>query len=326
MGIMNQLRRLRRDNRAVAMTEFALAAPLMLTAGLGGLEAANLAVTHMRVSQAAMQIADNASRIGDDTALLNRPISETDIIDLLMGADLQMGGKLDLYKFGRVILSSLETDPDDPSGIQQWIHWQRCMGQLVVNSTYGVEGDGRGDPSFVGMGPAGQEVLAMPGDAVMFVEIVYEYQPMVTDAWVGDRMIRTFAAFTVRDSRDLSQIHQEDPTMPVEPATCDKFERFRIDEHERKTGGGWNWSYQGGGSGSSSSTSSSGGSSTTGGSTTTTSGGTTTTSGGTSTTTGGASSGGASSGGASSGGASSGGASSGGASSGGASSGGAPRP
>lgn len=320
MTMFRTLRRLRRDTRAVAMTEFALAAPLMLTVGLGGLEAAHLAVTHMRVSQTAMQIADNASRIGDETALLNRPISETDIIDLLMGADLQMGGGLDLYKFGRVIVSSLETDPDDPSGEQQYIHWQRCKGELRVTSSYGDEGDGKGDPSFVGMGPAGQEVLAMPGDAVMFVEVVYEYQPIITDAFVGDRMIRTFASFTVRDSRDLSQIYQEDPLNPVDAATCDTYDRFRTTEKARRGAGGWNWDYDKSSGGSTSggtsttsggTSSTSGGTSTTSGGTSTTSGGTSTTSGGTSTTSGGTSttSGGTSttSGGASSGGASSGG-------------------
>ena len=73
----------------------------------------------MKVSQAAMMIADNASRIGDDSVLLDRPITETDITDLLLGADLQTGKKLDLYRFGRVIVSSLETDPDDPTGEPQ---------------------------------------------------------------------------------------------------------------------------------------------------------------------------------------------------------------
>lgn len=237
------LRRLRRDSRAVAMTEFALAAPLILTAGLGGLEAANLAVTHMQISQVSMQIADNASRIGDETVLKSRPISETDIIDLLMGADLQAGDKLDLYKFGRVIVSSLETDPDDPTGEQQWIHWQRCMGERDADSSFGEEGDGKGDPSFIGMGPAGQEVMAMPESAVMFVEVVYEYQPLITDAWVGDRIIRSHASFIVRDDRDLTKIYQEDPEEPVAPATCDKNDRFRTDDNERKEGGGWNWSY-----------------------------------------------------------------------------------
>ena len=239
-GILTLLR----DTRAAAMTELALAAPLVLTAGLGGLEAANLAVTHMKISQTAMQIADNASRIGDESTIENRPITETDILDLMLGADLQAGEKLDLYGFGRVIISSLETDPDDPSGTQQWIHWQRCMGQLEATSSYGLEGDGKGDPGFVGMGPPGEEVMAMPGDAVMFVEVIYEYQPIITDAWVGDRMIRTFSSFTVRDSRDLSEIYEENASSPVDPATCDKYERFRDDDNPRREGGGWNWSFR----------------------------------------------------------------------------------
>jgi hypothetical protein len=240
-GILTLLR----DTRAAAMTELALAAPLVLTAGLGGLEAANLAVTHMKISQTAMQIADNASRIGDESTIENRPITETDILDLMLGADLQAGEKLDLYGFGRVIISSLETDPDDPSGTQQWIHWQRCMGQLEATSSYGVEDDGKGDPGFVGMGPPGEEVMAMPGDAVMFVEVIYEYQPIITDAWVGDRMIRTFSSFTVRDSRDLSEIYEENAANPVDPATCDKYERFRDDDNPRREGGGWNWNFSG---------------------------------------------------------------------------------
>lgn len=237
------LREIVRDSRATAMTELALAAPLILTAGLGGIEAANLAVTHMKISQTALQIADNASRMGDETALDNRPITETDILDLLYGADLQAGAKLDLYNFGRVIISSLETDPDDPTGAQQWIHWQRCMGQLDEASSFGNEGDGKGDPGFVGMGPPGQEIMAMPDDAVMFVEIVYEYQPIITDAWVGDRLIRTFATFTVRDDRDLSGIYEEDPANPVLAATCDRFDRFRPDENKQREPGGWNWNF-----------------------------------------------------------------------------------
>lgn len=241
--MVGKLISLLRDTRATAMTELALAAPLILTAGLGGLEAANLAVTHMKISQTAMQIADNASRIGDESTLIDRPITESDILDLMLGADLQAGNKLDIYGYGRVIISSLETDPDDPSGTQQWIHWQRCMGELEVVSSYGVEGDGKGDSAFVGMGPSGEEVMAMPGDAVMFVEVVYEYQPIITDAWVGDRMIRTFASFTVRDDRDLSAIYEENPSNPVDPATCDKYERFRNDNTNRRQGGGWSWSF-----------------------------------------------------------------------------------
>jgi hypothetical protein len=85
-------------------------------------EIANLAVTPMRISEIAMQIADEASRIGDQSALQNKKIYESDINDLLLGGALQ-GGDLNILANGRVIISSLEVVL---STTNQYIHWQRC--------------------------------------------------------------------------------------------------------------------------------------------------------------------------------------------------------
>nr|WP_137678372.1 pilus assembly protein [Parerythrobacter lutipelagi] len=225
------------------MTELALSAPLVLTAGLFGLESANLAITHMKVSQSSMMIADNASRIGDETLLQDRRIYEIDVTDLMRGADLQMGEQLDIFQHGRVVLSSLETDPDDDAEAQQYIHWQRCMGKLKYEPQFGKEGDGKGDPSFTGMGPSGEEVMAPPGGAVIFVEVAYEYQPIITDAFISDRIITTYGSFIVRESRDLREIYQKNPLLPDDPATCDKYERFRTHESPRRESGGWDWKF-----------------------------------------------------------------------------------
>ena len=62
MSAMAFLRRLTASRSGVAATEFALSLPLLLTAGLYGVETANQAVMQMRVSQIAVLIADNASR------------------------------------------------------------------------------------------------------------------------------------------------------------------------------------------------------------------------------------------------------------------------
>lgn len=218
------LRRLRVTRSGVAATEFALSVPLLLTMGLWGTETVNLVITNMRVSQIAMQIADNASRIGDQSMLVDRKIYETDINDLLDGAEVQ-AGKLDLYGRGRVIVSSLEVVPGTAD--RQYIHWQRCRGLKSSTSAYGNEGKGL-DGSLAGMGPAGEEVTATAGDAVMFVEIVYDYQPLIANAFTGSagpRTIRTTAAFNVRDDRDLSQIFQRDPTRPAPTASCATFSR-----------------------------------------------------------------------------------------------------
>lgn len=227
-GCLAALRRrctpLARDRSGVAMIEFAFMAPIILLLGVAGLEMSNLAVMNLRVSQAAMQIADNASRLGDRSALSSQRIYESDINDIFRGIEIQSGAQTDLYEHGRVILSSLERNSDDG----QWIHWQRCMGKKVVDSSYGAEGTGETGTDFAGMGTAGSEIKASSGQAVMFVEIIYEYQPLVggelVSDFVGSKLIRTTSAFNVRGSRDLSGIYQRTDPSPVR--SCDKYEAF----------------------------------------------------------------------------------------------------
>ena len=62
-------RRLAGNSSGTSATEFALALPLLLTAGLYGAETANLALVHMKVNQLAIHVADNASRIGDTSQI-----------------------------------------------------------------------------------------------------------------------------------------------------------------------------------------------------------------------------------------------------------------
>ncbi len=243
MNPLKTIHRLLKDESGLALTEFAFATPVMLTLGLVGLEMSNLAITHMKISQAAMRIADDASRIGEVSSLKERKIYEYQINDLLLGSDIQAGGSLDIFEHGRVIVSSQEVDPDDPDEEQQYIHWQRCMGKRMFDSDFGPAGTGKGDPGFKGMGPKDLEVMALPDSAVMFVEISYEYQPIITDAFVGDREIKVFSSFTVRNPRDLSQIYQKNPLNPVEAATCDKYGRFRDSAADKAGEGGWDWEF-----------------------------------------------------------------------------------
>lgn len=215
-GPKTLLRRLRRSVSGLAMTEFALSLPLMLTAGLWGVELANYGVTMMRVNQLAIHMADNASRIGDTSMLANRKIYEADIMDLLQGAHIQGGKHLNFFDHGRAIISSLQVDPVDPDGELQYIHWQRCLGEKVWTSTYGDVDDRLAS----GMGPAGREVIAFADEAVMFVELAYEYQPLISKKFVGEPVIKSVASFTVRSDRDLSGIFQRDDSAPDPVADC----------------------------------------------------------------------------------------------------------
>lgn len=216
-------RRLRRNTAGVAMTEFALTFPFILTLGLMGVETANRVLVQMKVVQLAHLIADNASRIGDESMLEDRRIYEGDINDLFYGAQLQGGDSIDLYTHGRVILSSLEVVPGTTD--QQYINWQRCLGQKNHASGYGDEGDGETSNTFPGMGPTGEEVIAFEDEAVMFVEVSYDYQSLIGNPFTFDTgSVNAIASYTVRADRDLSTIYQRDPGDPDPIADCDQFE------------------------------------------------------------------------------------------------------
>jgi Flp pilus assembly protein TadG len=194
--------RLRRDQSGVALLEFALTLPVLLLLSLTGAELTNYITTKMRVSQISLHLSDNAARIGSGTQLAIKTITEADINDLFIGANMQ-SGELDLKTNGRIILSSVEEDSAHTGKYK--IGWQRCYGNKTTHaSTYGVAGAN----NLTGVGPTGRQVVAPPGGAAMFVEVYYEYQPLVKTSLAPANNFTEIASMMVRDRRDLTQVYQ----------------------------------------------------------------------------------------------------------------------
>lgn len=193
--------RLRRDSRAVALMEFAFALPIFVLMALTGAELTNYIIVKLRVSQLALQISDNAARMGAGSQLAAKRISEADINDLFAGAQVHLGD-LDLRTNGRVILSSLEPVANPNTSGKYKIVWQRCFGSKTAHgSTYGTAGQ----TDLTGMGPTGRQVTARDGNATMFVEVYYVYKPLVAAGApvdLGD--FTEIGSMAVRDRRDLS--------------------------------------------------------------------------------------------------------------------------
>lgn len=214
-----RLRSLGRDNSALALVEFAFAAPLVLSMGLMGTETANFSIAHMQISQIAMQVADNASRVGV-SELAAQVVYEDDINGTFVGAE-KLGERYDIFEHGRIIISSLQQNADGG----QWIAWQRCRGAKVAQSRYGAQGTGSTGTNFDGMGDPNKPITASPGTAVMFVEVYYNYQPITPFELFGDDEFRYEAAFNIRDVRDLTGLRQTNPVSPV--ASCNTFSAAR---------------------------------------------------------------------------------------------------
>lgn len=238
------LRHLLRDQDGVALIEFAWTMPLVLSVGCYGIEVANLALMNMRISQIALNLADNASRVGATSTLSTQQLREIDVNDVLQGLRLQ-GAGIELTTRGRVILSSLEnvqrtySDGTSDAAPVQRIHWQRCIGRKSgtgYDSSYGTTSttDGtdttpanKGKPPLTaaGMGDAGSEVSAPAGSGVMFVEINYDTKPLFGTMLVGSKRLHYVASFIVRDRRDFAQLFN--PTAgnvtDANKLTCNKY-------------------------------------------------------------------------------------------------------
>lgn len=230
------LRRLRRETRGIAMIETAFTIPTLLFTSFAGLEIANLMIVHSRVSSIALSAADNASRIASGSNLSQPQVREVDVNDVFTGVQLQ-SGELNFLANGRIILSSLETNASGG----QWIHWQRCYGNLDVRSAYGPQGTGATGTSFPGMGDDGEEVKAAPGNAIMFVEVSYTYQPFMLGSLMnGANQIDYEAAFAVRDARDTSNIFNPSPAAPVRtcPGSGNQRKKRGVRRGQQTT---WNW-------------------------------------------------------------------------------------
>jgi hypothetical protein len=184
------LRRLARDERAVAFVEFAYSFPVVIALGLAGLECANLALAHLRISQISMMVADNAGRV-------TTRIDEADIYEVFAGAD-NIGKSIAFKENGRLILSSLQDNTKTGTAKGQMINWQRCFGNLNVAPAYGAQGKGRTDASLQGMGETGHVIQSLPNTAVMVVETTYNYQPLI-GGFLPAQVIRYESAFNVRE-------------------------------------------------------------------------------------------------------------------------------
>lgn len=225
--------RLASDRSGLALIEFALTLPLIIGVGCWCAELSFLALTNMRISQYALNLADNASRVGVDSGAGVTQLREADVNDVFQGTRLQ-GASINLGTNGRVTLTSLETTKQTyDTAYTQRIHWQRCFGMkrgTGFDTNYGPAAvsdgsantqatDGVNAPN--GVGDAAPLIQAPQDTGVMIVEVSYNYQPLFGSLFIGPRVIRYVASMIVRDNRDYRQIYNPSPAATA--STCDKY-------------------------------------------------------------------------------------------------------
>ena len=187
--LRDRLRRFRDDRGGVAFIEFAYSLPVFMFLSIYGVELANIAITHARVSNLASLVADGAARVRDR-------IDEQDINDIVIAAQ-QAGAAIDVTRHGRIIISSVEDNlATTGNTTDQRITWQRCKGLKNPSGySYGAEGAVLSGP----IGSAGRTIAATERSPVIFAQIVYEYQPIISNQLFGEQTWHYQSAYIIRD-------------------------------------------------------------------------------------------------------------------------------
>lgn len=188
-------RRLREDRSGVALIEFAYALPVMIPLTILGIESANLAIVNMRISQAAMMVADNAARIRDR-------IDEADVNNIMLGAKLA-GAGIDLLNKGRIVVATVEDNvATSANTTDQVVTWQRCKGVYAPSSTTTTQGAILNG----GVGKTGNKISPTVGNPIIFVEVYYQVQLLVpgmsSPVFGANPVLRYSSAFIIRDRND----------------------------------------------------------------------------------------------------------------------------
>jgi Flp pilus assembly protein TadG len=216
--VMCFARRFRDDNSGLALVEFAVSLPFFMGLTVGGVELANYASVTMQLNQITIHTADNAARMGQNSALSSKTITELNINDVFEGT-LSEGdrialagahgytdpvtGQKSIRGNARIILSSVEVvDPFVASNPKYRIRWQRCAGTAnQYTSSYGTTAS---TPTSDGFGPVGKKVKPLKTSAIMLVELQYYYQPKIVNGFakLTDRTISQTSSMIVREQRN----------------------------------------------------------------------------------------------------------------------------
>lgn len=183
------LYRLKDNSSGVAYIEFAYSLPIFILLCMYGVELANIAITNARVSNIASMMADGAARVRDR-------IDEADINELMVGAKFA-GQGIDITNYGRIMISTVEDNAATATADDQTVTWRRCKGKEVpASSDIKVpEGPTLSAP----VSANGTQIAATPGNPVVFAQVIYKYQPIISDKFFGPITMNYSSAYSVRD-------------------------------------------------------------------------------------------------------------------------------
>ena len=205
------LRNLRRDTRGVSIVETALWLPLVIMAGMGGMEYTNFVLANQKL--------ERISAIAADTIARNTlAASENSFHDVFEAVE-RLDAPFDVKESGRTILTGVIGVNQDGEVVNKVV-WQRCGGnKTTIVSQIGSEWTATSD---FGEGPdvtLPNGVVLQQNQMVVVAEVGYEYKPLINLVHIrqrGDGIIRQRSMYVTRGQA----IPNITPIGGVQPARC----------------------------------------------------------------------------------------------------------
>lgn len=170
--ILRSLRQFWRDDRGLAVMEFAFALPVLVLILLGCFDAARFVLINQKMARVASQSADLVAQLD--------VVTEAEVDDLFVAAEATAEPFL-IDTQGKVIISSVFR-PYSPSTAVPTVVWQReSDGTLLATSHLGPED--QSDPEL----PTGFSLRS--GENVIIAEVFYDYEPVFFGTVFEDRVL-----------------------------------------------------------------------------------------------------------------------------------------
>lgn len=202
----------RRDRRGVSVVEFALALPLVLLIGIGGIELMTFTLAHQKAERIASVTADAIARN-------TLAPSERTFVDTLDAAEA-VGAPFAVTAEERTIVTGVIAIKQNGKIVNK-IAWQRCAGALGgVASTLGAEWTATPDYADGPSITLPQGMTLLQNQMVVISEVAIRYRPLVMVAPIpgapADGIIRQRSLFVARGQA----FPYITPSPDVEAARC----------------------------------------------------------------------------------------------------------
>lgn len=160
------LRSVKKDENGIAMLEFAIAAPVLVTLLLGCIDLAVFLAAHQRISRSAYTMSNLMTQ-------MDQGLTERQVNDMMLALD-QVSQPFNISDDGVATITAIIGEGVSGAAPNAYsVAWQRCYGPNPTGSEFGA------DDSVVNSGAIPANTIMTTGQILVVTEVEYTYEPIL---------------------------------------------------------------------------------------------------------------------------------------------------